>query len=358
MLLVQRFAVLLYLLQFGSAMMIPSSHVLSGPSTSRSPVVPAVRPTVNRRPVVLPRAGIGADFAVKLTLVTKIVKCAHELAKKCVDSYYGDSVSPRPDWKAPAIEFPIDFLNSDDWEFVGFYGTIKQHIDMERSTITFDKAASNSAMQKMGEGFYVSDSIMVAREWAKNSRRECLAENPGTSDVESEDVEAMSSASSDCEYAMCAAFISRKYWAKAKKVIISPKTSDWERRAKLLFDSYLFHAELDERVAVAISYVDRNEDKMEMKFMPQHAKYMHVVCGPDDGAENVERSILLDELERPFAALFERKYYSRMMQFNIGMNLKKAINDGEKEGTWVPDVAGEKPWTDYGRANSAIEVIE
>ncbi|KAI9144210.1 hypothetical protein BKA69DRAFT_847179 [Paraphysoderma sedebokerense] len=165
MLSLQRFAVLLYLLQFGSAMMIPNSPVVSRPSTFSSPVVPAVRSTLNRRPIA-PRAGIVenvADFAVKLTLITQTVKCAHELAKKCVDAYYSETVSPTPlissRWTAPAIEFPINFLDSEDWEFVGFHGTVTRHIDMSRSTIISN--SSDSAMQKLGRGFYATDSIMV-----------------------------------------------------------------------------------------------------------------------------------------------------------------------------------------------------
>ncbi|KAI9144358.1 hypothetical protein BKA69DRAFT_1173089 [Paraphysoderma sedebokerense] len=387
MFLLQRFTFILAILQFGSTVVIPSSHVLTRPSTSniRSPVVPAVRPTLNRRPTVATKAGLGenifdvAHFAFNAMLVTGTVACIQSMAKQCMKTIFAGQIWPKPTdsldtWMPEPISFPIDFSDTEDWQFVGFHGTINKFVDQERNTVMINNQGSMET-NRLGTGFYVTDSIMDARYKAETDRRECLRENEGSDQTVEEADELLSGRR--CDYAMCAAFISKRYWSNADKVIVSRTTSGfWEGEAIDHLNRYQNNG--PRRPVIAISHMYRKGRTMEMKFVPEHSQHMLIVCGEDDVAErvlgndwdsflskskkNLAKSNGFESgmgvgfqdrywsnqknIERrgSFAKLFSPSFYLDMLDFSIESNIKKGQSGGS--GPWKINSVGHTNWLD------------
>ncbi|KAI9144360.1 hypothetical protein BKA69DRAFT_1173091 [Paraphysoderma sedebokerense] len=387
MFLLQRLTFILAILQFGSAVVIPSSHVLSRPSTSnvRSPVVPAVRPTLNRRPVVVAKASMvvdvfnGALTAFKFVVVAGTFKSACLMIWECVHAIIPKRISPQPTdsldaWMPQPISFPIDFSESDDWQFVGFHGTINKFVDQERNTVMINNQGSMET-NRLGTGFYVTDSIMDARYKAETDQHECLQEIDGK-DKAVEEVDELLSRRG-CDYAMCAAFISKRYWSDTDKVILSRTTSGiWEGEAIHLLNRYQNNG--PHRPVVAISHMYRKGRTMEMKFIPEHAQHMLIVCGEDDVAEKVlgndwesfvsnsKKNLATSngfesglgvgfqdgywsnqkniERQGSFAQLFSPSYYLDLLDFSIESNIKNGQSDGP--GPWRIKTLGDTNWMD------------
>ncbi|KAI9144357.1 hypothetical protein BKA69DRAFT_1057088 [Paraphysoderma sedebokerense] len=282
MLLLQKLSIVLALMQFGTAVVIPSPQTPSKLSNSniKSPVhpIPAVRPAVNRQPTVVVRAGMGehvskiAHLTYKVALFSPAGRCINTMMKNCIKSI-------KPIWEPNPFSFPIDLRFSEDWEFVGFHGTINQFFDHDQQKITVP-TETRAGMNRLGEGIYVTDSIMDARYRAESYHHDCmqkLNEEMDKSDPEQRGDESKSS-SLPCDYSMCAAFVSKRHWSKVNKVLLSRSTPHvWEGGAVDILQQHLSKWQL--KSPVIISHVYRRGQSMEIKFPLEHSEYLILVCG-------------------------------------------------------------------------------
>ncbi|KAI9144287.1 hypothetical protein BKA69DRAFT_1056701 [Paraphysoderma sedebokerense] len=174
-----------------------------------------------------------------------------------------------------------------DLVFVGWHGTISSHIDSIHNGIEVDedvtKRSSEGKMKydKFGKGFYVTDAISESRQFAEQSRLECLTK------LEANNPEATEDDKKVCEQAVCAVFAGDEFWKDIPKVVISkysPKFWTLDGPSNIL-SMYLYeHYQIkrNPHVPVVFSHLYRTGKQMEAKFDSEHVKSLVAVCAVDD----------------------------------------------------------------------------